>query len=122
MEHSSICREQVLSQLAAIGFAPTGEFFCHAQQPEKISPEALASVAAFERNGNTLKFKFYDKLQALELLGRFLGMDGEAAGGDPGLLAAILNSTKEDMGGVSELQFSADAGAELVEQTDNGPV
>lgn len=122
MDNSSISREQVLSQLAAIGFAPTGEFFCHEQQPERISPEALASVAAFERNGNTLKFKFYDKLQALELLGRFLGMEEQAAGGDPGLLSAILSSTKEDLSGISEIQPPADAGAELVEQTGDEPV
>lgn len=122
MDNSTICREQVLSELAAIGFAPTGEFFCHAHQPERISPSALASVAAFERNGNTMKFKFYDKLQALELLGRFLGMDGAADGGDPGLLAAILNSTKEDLNGISGLQSPTDAGAELVEQTGDEPV
>ena len=112
-------REQVLAELYAISAAPTGEFFRHRDDPENISPAALTALAAYEQSGSAVKFKFYDKLQALELLGKFMGLEAESDGGEPGLLSAILLSTKEDLHEVSALQPETASGNDLVEQGRN---
>ena len=47
-----------------------------------LPAELRAAVCAIEKSPGGLKLKFYDKLKALELLGRMLGLFEQRAGGD----------------------------------------
>lgn len=112
---------RVMAELAAIGFARPGEFLC-TEDLKSLSREDLAAVASLERSGTGYKLKFYDKLRALELLGKYMGLTDAQDQGDPGLLAAILESTKEDMAWdeIPEIQQPPASGNDLVESAGNG--
>lgn len=84
----------------------------------QLSPEQKAAIASIEKSTGGVKVKLYDKLKALELLCKLMGL-GEAslAAPDTSLLDAILRSTGEviDTHDLSELQQAPAAGHELVE-------
>ena len=64
------------------------------------------------------KVKFYDKMKALELLGKLMGfLEGENETVRNNLLEAILAATQEDVDthDIPEIQQAADAGDDLVE-------
>ena len=91
---------------------------------EQLSPEICAAICSIEKTGGSLKVKFYDKLKALELLGKYLGLfDRKDTQPDPdnNLLQAILDSTKEVIAthDLPEVQQAAAAGNDLVEQTES---
>ena len=98
-----ITQQKVLRELAAIGFARLPQFISIRDGEAEIKdfsslPEELtAAVASVEKGTGGLKVKFYDKLKALELLGKALGVfDGGAVQQqDNGLLQAILEATKD---------------------------
>jgi len=89
---------------------------------ETLSPAQRAAIASIEKGSGGIKLKLYDKLKALELLCRLLGL-GEAAlaAPDTSLLEAIARSTGEviDTHDLPELQQAAAAGDELVEPAGN---
>ncbi len=123
-----ISRERVMEELVAIGFARVTDFLCIKdgelviRSPEEQVPQAEAAIASIEKTNHGWKVKFYDKLKALELLGKLMGMfDG---GGMPeskrnNLLEKLLEATKEEMDvhDIPELQQAAAACDDLVEQT-----
>ena len=125
----AVCPTRVAEELAAIGFArATDCFYVDGStlvfKPDReLSPETGAAIASIERTAGGLKVKFYDKLKALELLGKYMGMFDGAAGRDGqesnNLLEAILAATREEVEtcDVPELQQTADSGDDLVEQT-----
>ncbi len=84
-----------------------------------LPPGAGAAVAAIEKGTGGLKVKFYDKLKALELMGKHLGLFDGVGGETPenNLLEQVLECTKEDMNtdAIREIQLPADAGDDLVE-------
>jgi len=100
---SRITAEAVLGELAAIGFARVSDFLCvkdgtlEIRDIGELSPDGAAAVASVEKTATGVKVKFYDKLKALELLGRCVGIfDGGQAAAEPNnLLEAILAATKE---------------------------
>lgn len=123
-----ISAEEILSQLRAIAMADvTGMLSVRDGQLEirstdQLSPDARAAIASVEKSTGGLKVRFYDKLRALELLGKYLGLFDRSVGsgdGDNDLLQTILDSTKEVIGtsDIPELQQAAAAGDDLVEQT-----
>jgi hypothetical protein len=116
-----------LSELVAIGFArATNYLFVDSGEiclkpGEALSDREAAAICQIEKTASGVKVKFYDKMKALELLGKEVGLFGGGGEKDsaPGLMAAVLSATKEEMdtGDLYELQQTADAGADLVEST-----
>lgn len=121
-----VSERQVIEELAAIGFAKVTDYLyvednvLMIRPTEELTEREKAAIAAVERTSSGIKVKFYDKIKALELLGKHIGMfDGKGApkGTDNNLLEAILAATREevDLHDIPELQQAADAGNELVE-------
>ena len=108
-------QERVLEELAGIAFASfadhvqveNGELVvCPSAQLEK---KQLAAVASVEKSAGGIRVKLYDKLKALELLGKYLGLfdgNGQQDQSDNGLLDALRSATgKEvDVDEISEIQ------------------
>lgn len=123
-----VCPALVAEELAAIGFARVTDCFYVEgntlvfKPQQELRPEAGAAIVSVEHTAGGLKVKFYDKLKALELLGKYMGMFDGTAGRDGqetnNLLEAILAATREgvETDDLPELQQAADAGDDLVEQ------
>ena len=83
-----------------------------------LTPEQRAAISSIEKGTGGIKIKLYDKLKALELLCRLMGL-GEAALAPPdmGLLEAIDRSTGEvvELHDIPELQQTAENCPVLVE-------
>ncbi len=128
--YHKVTMEAIVGELAAIAFArvgglwsvENGKLLC-------VSPNALpegleAAVASMEQTQAGIRVKLYDKLKALELLGKYLQLfDGAGAGKElpSNLLEAMLQGTKEGAEfDLPELQQAAAAGHDLVEQAQPG--
>ena len=104
-----ISPEKILEELAAIAFARVPDYMVQEDGQlrlrDDLRPRQRAAIASVE-NG---KVKFYDKMKALELLGKHFGLF-EAKGPQEergnNLLEAILQATAQevDTGDVSEIQ------------------
>ena len=127
MEH--ITPEALLFQLRAIATTDATDLIrvedgqLVVTDTSRLSPSQKAAIASIEKGTGGIKVKLYDKLKALELLCRLLGL-GEAAlaAPDTSLLEAIVRSTGEviDTHDLPELQQAPAAGAELVESATDG--
>ena len=99
-EHS-ITAARSLKERGAIAFAQATDFLAvrdgvlTVADTEALPEESACAIASVEKSAGSIKVKFYDKLKALELLGKAVGLfDGPAAEQeDTGLLAAILEAT-----------------------------
>lgn len=120
-------RQAVLEEIRAIAMARGTDFFqirdgqLEIADTDSLPPELGAAIASAERSSTGVKLKFYDKLRALELLGKALGAFEQtvAPQSDSSLLQAIIDSTKGglDTSDIPELQQAAAACDDLVEQT-----
>ena len=121
-----VTRKRVVEELAAIGFARATDFLCVSdgeltiRSTDALSKTDQAAIASVERSSTGIRIKFYDKMKALELLGKYMGMfDGSGAdtAKENNLLEAILAATREevDLDDIPELQQAADACYDLVE-------
>ena len=127
MEH--ITPEALLFQLRAIATTDATDLIqvedgqLVVTDTSRLTPSQKAAIASIEKGTGGIKVKLYDKLKALELLCRLLGL-GEAAlaAPDTSLLEAIVRSTGEviDTHDLPELQQTPAAGAELVESATDG--
>ena len=101
-----ITPEKVVEELAAIGFAKATDFLRVSDgtltvcDTDTLSKADRAAIASIERSTGGIKVKFYDKMKALELLGKYMGMF--EAKNDPeeksnNLLEAILAATQEEV-------------------------
>ena len=101
----SITAAGILRELGAIAFARTTQLLVVRDGVLVVNdtadlPEALqCAIASVEKSTGGIKVKFYDKLKALELLGKAVGLfEGAAAEQeDNGLLEAILAATEVPM-------------------------
>ncbi len=124
---NNITRERVTRELVAIGFANAADFLClqegQAVLKDPQSLESGAAVASIETTAKGVKVKFYDKLKALELLGKHLGMFGAvtAAPEDNNLLQAILAAIEKEVDtcAIPELQSAAADCHQLVESPES---
>ena len=121
-----VSRDKILQELALIGFARVPDYLeirdgsLTIRDLENLDGAAIASV---EKGTGGLKMKFYDKLKALELMGKYLGMFSTAENKEEttpcNLLECILDATRGevDLHDIPEIQQAADAGNKLVEPT-----
>lgn len=123
-----ITPKAVVEELAAIGFARATNFLWVSEgeltirSTDTLSKADQAAIASVERTSNGIRLKFYDKMKALELLGKYLGMfEGkpEEEQAKNNLLEAILRATGEEvtLDDLPEIQQTADDRHDLVEQT-----
>lgn len=125
MASKKVSREGIVKELAAIGFARVTDYMQiengELKIREKLQSAQGAAIASIERSPTGIKVKFYDKMKALELLGKHLGLfegkDSRGDGGDNNLLEAIIQATQEalETDDIPELQQAAAAGHDLVE-------
>lgn len=116
-----------MDQLRAIAMARTTEVLSvregqlEIRSTQELDGDLCDAIASVEKSAGGIKVKFYDKLKALELLGKAMGIFDRqlpAQCGESPLLQAILDSTKEaiPIHDIPELQQAAAAGNDLVEQ------
>ncbi len=125
MAGKKVSPEGIIRELAAIGFARVPDYLeltdGDVRLREGLKPLERAAVASVEKTTGGVKVKFYDKMKALELLGKhfglFEGKETMEATKENNLLEAILQATRQevDTDDLSELQQAADTGDDLVE-------
>lgn len=102
-----ITRESVLKELAAIGFTNATDFITVSgravliRDTDTVAPEKLSALASVKDGVNGIEIKMHDKVRALELLGKHLGLfDGQTAADDTkenNLFEAINSASAEEL-------------------------
>ncbi len=91
-------KDRILEELQAIAFARATDYLLTqgdsllVKDTDSLPQGAGAAIASVEKSSTGLKVKFYDKLKALELLGKCCGLFDAAVDSaqDNGLLEAVL--------------------------------
>ena len=123
-----ITQETVLQELAAIAFANgtdfvtvTGAGLLCVKPTNEVAREKLPAIAGIKYNQMGIEIKLHDKVRALELLGKHLGVfatgGGAAAQEDNNIFVVIDQSTREeiDTDAIPEIEPPAEPGDDVVE-------
>ena len=126
-----ITQERVLRELAAIAFASgadfakvvTGGTFDTVKMipTDKIPPEKLAAIAGVKMTANGVEVKLHDKVRALEMLGKYLGLFDGSGGqekSDNNLFEAINGCSEEGFNEIPEIQQPTETDAAVVENEE----
>lgn len=119
VQHKPFGPGDVLRELAAIGFATPAQVLGPdgLVDPARLAQADLTAVAAIEATKTGVKLKYYDKLKALELLGKHFGVfdgTGQQAQAQNNLLELLSSPGKEEHA-LQQLQFETAPGDDLVE-------
>jgi phage terminase small subunit len=114
MARRKITPQQVMEELAVIAFASVPDYLDlengDVRLRENLESKQRSAIASVEKSTTGIKIKFYDKMKALELLGKhfglFEGKENMEKSQENNLLEAILQATRQevDTDDVSELQ------------------
>lgn len=144
-----ITRENIMQELAAVGFARTTDFVKVETEPDRrtyihpitgeainapggyyqtvritdtddLPTEKVAALAGIKQGANGIEVKLHDKVRALELLGKAVGMfDNRETPivAENNLFEAIKNSAQEELetDDIPEIEQEATAGTDMVE-------
>ena len=127
-----ISQEKVLQELAAIAFANGADFAkvvktgllasVEMVPTNDLPPEKLPAIAGIKANQYGVEIKLHDKVRALEMLGKYLGLfeaSNQQEQPANNLLDAISGCVKEDeFDDLPELQQEAEADADVVEKSE----
>ena len=102
----SVSPQKIIDELVAIAFARATDYLHTSgdtlviRDTDQLPSNAGAAIAGIEKSSTGLKVKFYDKLKALEMLGRCTGAFDKKQ--DPGanqnnLLDMLLKSTQGEV-------------------------
>lgn len=102
-----VTAEKILAELGAIAFAKATDMLqiqggqLVIADTTALTTEQACAIASVEKATGGIKVKFYDKLKALELLGKATGLfdGGGVVHTDNGLLEAILEATAQPADG-----------------------
>lgn len=124
----AITQERVLEELASIAFANGTDFvtITHAgllnvKATSDVPKDKLPAIAGIKYNQQGIEIKLHDKVRALELLGKHLGVFGTggapAAAEENNIFEVIEQSTREeiDTDGIPEIEPPAKPGDDVVE-------
>lgn len=123
-----VTQERVLEELAAIAFANGTDFvtitetgLLNVKPTRKVPKEKLPAIASIKYNQLGVEIKLHDKVRALELLGKHLGVFDAKSGTSetPGnnIFEVIEQSTGEelDTSDIPEIEPPAKPGNDMVE-------
>ncbi len=125
-----ITQQKVLEELASIAFANGTDFvsvtsngLINVKATSKVPKEKLPAIAGikYTANGLGVEIKLHDKVRALELLGKHLGVFDNSGNGaaeqENNIFDVIEQSTREelDTSEIPEIEPQAEHGNDLVE-------
>lgn len=109
-----ITQDSVLRELAAIGFSKATDYASIAGPLVKLTPtdrlteEQKKAVASIEQGNFGIKVKLHDKVRALELLGKHLGLfdgkGGQSVGRENNLLEALRSVNEVNADDLDEVE------------------
>lgn len=84
-ERTAVSAEKVIAELARVAFARAGEFFrwddvdgVKLIDRDKLTPDQVAAISEISetttQHGGTIRLKLHDKVEALTLLGKHIGL------------------------------------------------
>lgn len=122
-----VTQEKVIQELASIAFANGADFAkikygaVIAVPTDELPREKLPAIAGIKETQNGIEIKLHDKVKALELLGKYLGVFGGNAAQpqtENNLFEAINSCEKEDIDDLPELQQAAESDTAVVEDEE----
>lgn len=111
---TEITQDRVLEELAAIGFSKATDYaqirgpLVGLTPTEELTEKQKRAIASIEQGNFGIKLKLYDKVRALELLGKHVGLfdskSGQATTAENNLLDAIKSAGEIDTDDLPEVE------------------